>query len=140
LQASFTCRWFRTWLTITHSIKLTTAAPHSHTIEGSLFTACSLTNLVAINTRTDSGGNTAAQPSDYHFVPVSRIQSFQVTALAGDGTGTIANAQPSIGPVDTKRLKQREEARIRKLKEDETNRGRGVTKEAQDIFDSLKRV
>ena len=126
------------------SIKLTTAAPHAQTFEGTLFTACPITNIVAINTRSTSPStNTAAQPGGYHLIPVSRVQSFQIVSLASGTNGsesTIATAQPAIGPVDIKRLKQREEEKIRKLKEDEKNRGKGVTREAQAIFDSFKRM
>nr|OQO19624.1 hypothetical protein B0A51_13811 [Rachicladosporium sp. CCFEE 5018] len=120
-------------------IKLTTTAPHSQMLEGSLYTACTITNLLAVNTRTSSG-NAASQPGDYHIVPVSRIQSFQITSLAGDGAQSITTAQPAIVPVDTKRLQEREETRIRKLKEEDDNRGKGVSKEAQEIYDSLRRV
>ena len=53
---------------------------------------------------------------------------------------TFATASPAIAPVDTKRLKEREDARIRKLKDEEANKGRGVTKEGQAIFHALRRV
>ena len=125
-------------------IKLTTAAPHALTYEGTLFTACPVLNVVALNTRGSTPAvNTAAQPGDYTVIPVSRIQSFQVLSLASGTDGSessIATAQPAIGTVDVKRLKQREEQRIRKLKEEEQNRGKGVTREAQAIFDSFKRM
>ena len=129
-----------------HRVKLTTAAPHSQTYEGSLFTACPVLNIVAINTRNPSSNpsaDAAVQAGDYHIIPVSRIQSFQVIALASNtenGNSTISSAQPPIGPVDIKRLEERERAKINKLKEDEMNKGKGVTKEAQAIFDSFKRM
>ena len=127
-------------------IKLTTAAPHSQTHEGSLFTADPVLNLVAINTRSapsNSSANAKGEPGDYHVIPVSRIQSFQVLSLPGiadSGATTFAAAQPAIGPVDVKRLEERERAKITKLKEAEQNRGKGVTKEAQAIYDSFKRM
>jgi len=111
-----------------------------------LFTACPILNVVIINTRTptpNTSVDASPQPGDYHIIPVSRIQSFQVVSLATSAGGsetTFANAQPAIGPVDTRRLKEREHARINKLKDDECNRGKGVTKEAQAIFDSFKRI
>jgi hypothetical protein len=89
------------------SIKLTTAAPHSQTYEGTLFTACPVLNLVAINIRPTQGSDSG----DYHIIPVSRIQNFQITAVA-------SQQQPSaLAPVDTKRLKEREAARIAQLKD-----------------------
>jgi hypothetical protein len=45
-----------------------------------------------------------------------------------------------LPPVDTRRLKEREKARIAQLKEQAADRGKGVSKEAQAIYDSLKRV
>jgi len=112
------------------SIKLTTTAPHSQTYEGTLFTACPVLNLVAINTRPTA----ASDSGDYHIIPVSRVQNFQITSLA-------SQQQPSVlPPVDTKRLKDRENARIAQLKDQAADRGKGVSKEAQAIYDALKRV
>lgn len=102
--------------------------------------------MVIINTRPalpNAGADVGSQPGDYHIIPVSRVQSFQIVSLAGSaesGDTTFANAQPPIGPVDTRRLKEREQAKINKLREDERNKGKGVTKEAQAIFDSFRRM
>jgi hypothetical protein len=113
------------------SIKLTTAAPQSQTFEGTLFTACPILNVVAINTRPAATGDSG----DYHIIPISRVQNFQITSLAS------SQQQSSVlPPVDTKRLKEREKARIAQLKEQAADRGKGVSKEAQAIYDSLKRV
>lgn len=127
------------------SVKLTTVTPDSQTLEGTLYTACSILNVVAINTRNPPptpGVDLGAYPGDYRIIPISRIQSFQVLSLdgSGKGGGSFASAQPQIGQVDVKRLRQREEEKIKKLKEDDVNRGKGVTKEAQAIFDSFKRM
>jgi hypothetical protein len=100
-------------------------------------------NIVAINTRStpsNSPADAKAQPGDYHVISVSRIQSFQVVSLQSAADNSFASAQPPIGPVDVKRLEERERAKINKLKEDERNRGKGVTMEAQAIYDSFKRM
>jgi uncharacterized membrane protein len=125
-------------IAIAHSIKVTTAAPHSQSYEGTLFNACPVLNVVAINTRSppSSATNAAAQPGDYHIIPFARIQSSQVLSLAGAEGGP----QSVIGPVDTRQLQKREEARVRQLREEEENRGKGVSKEAQAIFDSFRRM
>lgn len=129
-----------------HSIKLTTTAPHSQSYEGTLFTACPILNVIAINTRTiptNASNDAINQPGDYHIIPVSKVQSFQVISLApnsASGGNTFVHAQPAIGPVDIKRLKEREQAKINKLKGIERTRGKGVTKEAQDIFDAFMRM
>lgn len=122
-------------------IKLTTAAPHSQSYEGTLFTACPLLDLVVINTRTADSA-TPQGAGDYHLIPVSRIQTFHVVELAGSGAESngYSTAQPPIGPVDIKRLEKRAADRVRQLQEEEKNLGKGVTKEAQAIYDSFKRM
>lgn len=130
-------------LTTNRSVKLTTAAPQAQSYEGTLFTACPVLNVAILNTRTPQSTaavDASTQPGDYRIIPFSRIQSFQVVSLAEDSEGTFASALPSIGPVDTRRLKEREAAKMNKMKEEERNRGKGVTKEAQAIFDSFKRM
>ena len=103
-------------------------------------------NIVAINTRSPPPNpsiDASTQPGDYHIIPVARIQSFQVISLASTaeaGTNSFASAKPPIGPVDVKRLEERERAKINQIKENEQNKGKGVSKEAQAIFDSFKRM
>lgn len=48
--------------------------------------------------------------------------------------------QPSVASVDFKRLEQRLNAKVDKLKEEERHQGKGVTREAQAIFDSFRRM
>ncbi|KAF1816667.1 hypothetical protein P152DRAFT_388996, partial [Eremomyces bilateralis CBS 781.70] len=114
-------------------------------LEGTLFTACSATNLVAINTAPPPPNpNASNQPGDYHIIPVSQIKSFEVLSLSADGSQRDAaifeTAVPAISKVDIGALKAREEAAIRKLKEQDMTRGKGVTREAQEIFDALHRI
>ncbi|KAF9888079.1 hypothetical protein FE257_009344 [Aspergillus nanangensis] len=119
-------------------IRITTA-PVSSTIEGTLFTADPITNLVAINTAD------AKQPhGDYHVVPVSRIQSFQLISLSpstkpADGP-SFSDAVPAVQALDLRALKTREADAIARLQEGEARRGKGVTREAQDIFDAISRT
>ena len=139
-------------------VKLSTASATSASsssapdaMEGTVFAACPLTNLIAINTApppSNPSSATAAQPGDYHIIPVSRIQSFQLVSFAADALskgeeptiGGFDGAVPSIGGVDIKALEAREQATIARIKEKEASRGRGVTKEAQEIFDALART
>ncbi|KAK5735437.1 hypothetical protein LTR17_008134 [Elasticomyces elasticus] len=117
-------------------IKVTTAAPESKTYEGTVYTADPITNLVVLNARVKGATESA---SDYRVLPISRIQSFQIMSLA-DGNADIANAHPKIAEVDVKRWEKRCEDRIAALKEQERNRGKGVSKEGQAIYDALKRI
>ncbi|EME42616.1 hypothetical protein DOTSEDRAFT_73451 [Dothistroma septosporum NZE10] len=123
-------------------VKITTSAPQSQTLEGTLYTADPILNIVAINTRAPSPNGTA-QPGDYHIIPSSTIRSFQIVDLAPFGTAgdsNFADAAPSIGPIDPRQLLKREETRVAQLKEQEANRGKGVSKDGQALFDALKRI
>ncbi|KAA8644378.1 hypothetical protein EYZ11_001395 [Aspergillus tanneri] len=121
-------------------VRISTAAPAVSTIEGTLFTACPITNLVAINT----ADGKQVQTGDYHVIPVSRIQSFQLLTLA-PSTGTpegpsFSDAVPPVHALDIRALKTREANAVSKLQENEARRGKGVTREAQKLFDAFSRT
>ncbi|KAI9761682.1 MAG: Triose-phosphate Transporter [Chaenotheca gracillima] len=134
-------------------IRVTTTL--NQTFEGTLFTADPITNLIAINTTppppTPTSASTSAQPGDYVIIPISKLQNFQLVALAatdggaaGAKNGTIPStfeaALPSVRSIDMKALKAREKAAVEKELANERNRGKGVGQEAQDIYDALKRT
>lgn len=136
-----------TWL---DSIRVTTTL--NTTFEGTLFTADPLTNLIAINTApippTPSSASTSPQPGDYQVIPISKLQSFQLLALAPEvisatqdgGVISFENAVPEIKPVDWAAIQRRERAAIERVLKKERARGRGVSKEAQSIYDALSRT
>lgn len=137
-----------------HSIRVNTTSPTSTTHEGTLFAACPITNLIAINTSPPpptpmtSGTPALSHPGDYHIIPISRIHNFQLLSLPPhsasssptEQTPSFANAYPSIYPLDIRALKNREAAAVSKLHEREQRRGKGVSKEAQDLFDAFSRT
>ena len=97
---------------------------------------------MALNTRAASTNGTA-KSGDYHIIPSSSIRSFNIVDLPpvrAGGDGSFTNAAPAIGPVDARQLQKREETRVAQLKEQEENRGKGVSKEGQALFDALKRM
>ncbi len=124
------------------SVKITIVG--SDTLEGSLFAACPITNLVAIGiagpTTESLSSSDSATPSSYHVIPISRIQTFQLVSRPDGPSATFSDAQPPIGRVDLQALEAREAAAIAKLKERAAARGRGVGREAQEIFDALART
>ena len=126
------------------SVRITTAAPATSTIEGMLFTACPITNLVAINTSPSplSGDTKQAQSGDYHVIPISRIQNFQLLALPSNSSESpsFTDALPPIQALDARALKQREAKAVGEALDREARRGKGVTREAQDIFDAFSRT
>lgn len=105
---------------------------------------CPITNLVAINTSavTSSTDPKQAQSGDYHVIPVSRIQSFQLLTLPSNSSDSpsFTDAQPTIQALDTRALKTREIKAVSEILEREARRGKGVTREAQDIFDAFSRT
>lgn len=125
------------------SVRITTAAPAASTLEGMLFTACPTTNLVAINTTPSPLSSDAkqTQSGDYRVIPVSRIQNFQLLALPSSSeSASFTDALPSIQALDTRALKQREAKAIGEALDREARRGKGVTREAQEIFDAFSRT
>lgn len=114
-------------------------------MEGTLFTACPITNLVAINTvpAANPGDAKQAQTGDYHVIPISRIQNFQLLALAApsnSNSSSFTDAQPTIQALDTRALKAREAKAIGDAFDREARRGKGVTREAQELFDAFSRT
>lgn len=138
----------RVRITTTPTTSLTTAT----TLEGTLFTACPITNLIAINTGVANGtetkpGQQETSPGDYRIIPISRIQSFQLLSLVPSSNGTavadgapFSDALPAIHALDVRALRNREAAVVGKLQEKEARRGKGVTGEAQDLFDRFSRT
>jgi len=128
-----------------HSIKIT-CAPHNKVLEGTLFTTCNVTNAIAINTAPAPPNPSAplsSQPGDYHIIPFAHILSFELIGAAervADAGPGFDGALPSISKVDIAALKAREEQTIREMKKKDAQKGKGVSKEAQDIFDAISRL
>lgn len=127
------------------SIKIT-CAPNNNVLEGTLFTACNLTNAIAINTAPappNPSAPLASQPGDYHIIPFAHILSFEIVRsgerVAESGPG-FDGAVPSIAKVDIAALQAREEQTIREMKKRDAQKGKGVSKEAQELFDAISRT
>lgn len=130
---------------ILHSIKIT-CAPNNNVLEGTLFTACNLTNAIAINTAPappNPSAPLASQPGDYHIIPFAHILSFEIVG-SGERVAESApgfdGAMPSISKVDIAALQAREEQTIREMKKKDAQKGKGVSKEAQELFDAISRT
>ena len=131
------------------SVRITSALESLNVLEGTIFSVDPITNVIAINTATPSpnpNSNTTNLPGNYHVLCFSSIQSYELLSLPteadraeGYGPG-FDGALPSIEKLDMAALRAREEEAIRKLKEQDRRRGKGVTKEAQALFDDLIKV
>ncbi|KAJ4303412.1 hypothetical protein N0V90_002305 [Kalmusia sp. IMI 367209] len=123
-----------------------TCAPHNNVLEGTLFTTCNVTNAIAINTAPAPPNPSAplsSQPGDYHIIPFAHIVSFELIGggerVPESGPG-FDGALPSISKVDLAALRAREEQTIREMKKKDAQKGKGVSKEAQEIFDAISRL
>jgi protein LSM12 len=80
-------------------------------------------------------------PCEYHTIHVKQVQSYQIQALSPDSfSEDKTNGLFTLGKLDTKALKAREQSAVRRVKERDAMKGKGVSKEAQDIFDALART
>ncbi|KAF1941746.1 hypothetical protein EJ02DRAFT_191291 [Clathrospora elynae] len=123
-----------------------TCAPDQNVLEGTLFTACNLTNAIAINTAPappNPSASVSSQPGDYHIIPFAHITSFEILGSgerAPESTVGFDGALPSISKVDLAALQAREDQTIREMKKKDAQKGKGVSQEAQDLFDAITRT
>jgi hypothetical protein len=123
-----------------------TCAPTNAVLEGTLFTACNTTNAIAINTAPAPPNPTAplsSQPGDYHIIPFAHILSFEIVGAgerAPEASAGFDAALPSIAKVDLAALQAREEQTIREMKKRDAQKGKGVSREAQELFDFISRT
>ncbi|KAL8813800.1 MAG: hypothetical protein Q9223_006940 [Gallowayella weberi] len=118
-------------------IRLQTVLASHPTMEGTLFTACPLTNLVAIAVPTSP-----TNPPTHHILPISSIQNFTLIS-APPAPGSFAsppNTTPPLSSLPTAALRARADAAVARLKEAASRKNKAVGKEAQDLFDSICRT
>jgi len=115
-------------------VKITTTV--NTTIEGAVYGADVQGNTLAIiESPTSKFKDVTNTTGSFRIVTISAISNFDLLALPSE-----ADTLPSAGKVDHDALQRREDELVRRLKEEEMNRGRGVTKEAQEVFDAMKRM
>ncbi|RYN18069.1 hypothetical protein AA0115_g11496 [Alternaria tenuissima] len=123
-----------------------TCAPGKNVLEGTLFTACNLPHAIAINTAPAPPNPSASifsQPGDYHIIPFAHIESFEIIGTgerASESAPGFDGALPSISKVDLAALQAREDQTIREMKKKDMQKGKGVSPEAQELFDAISRT
>ncbi|KAL8952328.1 MAG: hypothetical protein Q9222_001739 [Ikaeria aurantiellina] len=106
-------------------------------MEGTLFTACPFTNLVAITVATSPNA-----PPTQHVIPISSIQSFTLISSAPgpNGFASPPATTPAVTNLPTAAFLARADAAVARLKEAASRKNKAVGKEAQDLFDGLTRT
>lgn len=132
-------------MSVCHRVRVT-AAPENNKLEGILFTVSSLTNTIAIDTAPpppNPSSSAQNKPCDFHLIPVTHITSFEVLGLGervpGSGPG-FDGALPPIESINPEAVKAREEMTIKEMKQKDSLRGKGVSREAQELFDYIRRT
>jgi hypothetical protein len=104
----------------------------SKSFDGTVFTVAN--GLVAINTgASTSSGTSSSAGNTFHFIPTSQISSL---------TTYPDNVPESLAPykLDRDILQKREDKAVEKVLEQDRKVGRGVTKEAQELFNYFDRM
>ncbi|KAI9886232.1 MAG: hypothetical protein M1823_001967 [Watsoniomyces obsoletus] len=122
-------------------------------VEGILFTADPLTNLVAICSNPSSPATSTSSAltplsGDYHIIPISKLQSFQLLSLASEPLTPASASDPAVGngvpgglgKIDWTTAQERE----RKAVEQEMKREQSMRQEVgrtpgQEVYDVLNR-
>lgn len=158
----FLCRAFASCVTIArwsesliiclfHSVQVKTAQPDSKTLEGVLFTADPILNIVALNCAVpppNPATSLSSQPGNYHIIPLKHILAFQILSPPPSKSGndndsdwTAGNTNaPPVASVDIKRLQDRADKAVQKLKDEEMKKGKGVSPIGQELFNVLDKM
>lgn len=97
-----------------------------HSVEGLLFAADASMGVIVLQ-----------KPQSFNFntISISQITSFKVLAPASG-----EEKELPTGKIDTEALRQREAKAVADAKKAEASRGKGVTAEAQELFDHISRT
>ncbi|KAF2426205.1 hypothetical protein EJ08DRAFT_700117 [Tothia fuscella] len=135
-------------------IRITThSTPSTTTIEGTIFTATTTPPLLAI--KEDDKSSTPAPPNpssantssstnstpNYRIISIANIASYHITPGGDtDVLNLVKELETGEWNVDKDAMKKREAVAVRKVREMEERRGKGVSGEAQELFDHIVRT
>ncbi|ERF71850.1 hypothetical protein EPUS_01765 [Endocarpon pusillum Z07020] len=147
-------------------VRVTTSAPTSATYEGLLYTADPITNLLVLsippssssaptaaasNSNPTSNSTSSSTPptNTFKILPIRTLTSCTVLSTPSNpiptpnNNNTLSKPNPSLPQptyLDIPSLTTRTNSTVAALKAQDAKRGRGVTREAQDIFDGISRT
>lgn len=121
-------------------MKVTTSISGA-TVEGTLFSLCKTSNLLAIkdvNSPPAPPTPSSSVPANYHLVSLANVTGFEIVQAAGEGEKE--QAYPTLTKAENDALNSREAQAIKEAKKWESTRGKGVSREAQEIHDHIMRT
>ncbi|OAP56330.1 hypothetical protein AYL99_09509 [Fonsecaea erecta] len=131
-------------LAIGSRVRLTTTTPNQTTVEGTIYTADPLTNLLVVNTAASStvsitSTSLAAPAGAYRIIPISQISTFQLLSLP-QSPPVSANTS-TLNTVDTNGVQARLARNIAGQQAARARVGpKGTTPVDQALFDALSRT
>lgn len=132
-------------LTLRSSIRINLASPSQSTVEGTVYTADPITNLLVLNTNTTSStpitsSSLAAPAGTYRIIPIASISSFQLLSLAPQPSETPVN-NAALNTIDTNAVQSRLQKNIQAQQAAQARVGpKGTTPTDQALFDALART
>jgi protein LSM12 len=125
-------------------VRITTIAPTQTTIEGTVYTADPVTNLLVLNTSATTAtsitsSSLVAPPGSYRIVPISQISGFQLLSLPQASSEPPPN--PALNAIDTNAVQARLAKNIAAQQSAQARVGpKGTSPTDQALFDSLSRT
>ncbi len=127
-----------------HRIRVTTTAPNQFTVEGTVYTADPLTNLLVLNLSavsptTITSSSLVAPAGAYRIIPISQITSFQLLALSPPPAESIHSTV--LNTIDTNAVHSRLARNIAAQQAAQARVGpKGTSPVDQALFDALSRT
>lgn len=125
------------------SVRVSTGPPNQTTVEGTIYVADPITNMLVLNvspaqSNTISASSLHAPNGSYRFIPISQISVFQLQSLPQTAA---PEPTPSSNTLDTNALQNRLNKTIAQLQTAQSRQGpKGTTAQDQGLFDSLSRT
>jgi hypothetical protein len=127
-----------------YSIRINTVSPNQASVEGTVYTADPLTNLLVLNTSatpptTITATTLAAPAGAYRIIPISQISSFQLLSLPPPPPSETTN--PALNSIDINAVNARLARNISAQQAAQARIGpKGTTPTDQALFDALSRT
>ncbi|EXJ89179.1 hypothetical protein A1O3_02243 [Capronia epimyces CBS 606.96] len=127
-----------------HSVRVTTVGPNQTTVEGTVYTADPLSNLVVLNLSataptTINSTSLVAPAGAYRIIPISQISSFQLLSIPQQPSEYPTN--PALNLIDIHAVQSRLARNLSAQQAAQARIGpKGTTPTDQALFEALSRT